>query len=77
MKNIDIENRNEVLAAKLRTLNRWIINSLRKWEIDHDTDYEVKFHGIMIPLLEGDDEDPLIIVNIISELARTFNTKLR
>jgi hypothetical protein len=77
LKNIEIENRNEILRSKLRTLNRWIINNLRKWEIDHDTDYEVKFHGIMIPLKEGDDADPLIIVNILTELAQSFNTKQR
>lgn len=77
LKSIEIENRNEILRSKLRTMNRWIINNLRKWEIDHDTDYEVKFHGIMIPLKEGDDADPLIIVNILTELAQSFNTKQR
>ena len=70
LKTVPIESRDATLKSKLRELNRWIINDLRNWEIDHDSDYEVKFHGIMIPLYEGDDQDPLIIVNIVTELAR-------
>jgi hypothetical protein len=70
IKLVDIENRKSVLQTKLRELNRWIIRDLRKWDIDHDTDYEVKFHGITVPLYEGDDEDPLIIVNIVESMAR-------
>jgi hypothetical protein len=77
LKNYDIEERNPILQSKLRELNRWIIKDLRTWEIDHESDYEVKFHGIMIPLHEGDDRDPAIIVNLVVEMAKSFNTKQR
>lgn len=77
LKTLDIEARTDYLHSKLRDLNRWIIKSLRGWEIDHDSDYEVKFHGMQIPLYQGDDQDPLLIVNIVSDLARWFNTKER
>lgn len=70
LKTLDIEARTDYLHSKLRDLNRWIIKNLRGWEIDHDSDYEVKFHGMQIPLYQGDDQDPLLIVNIVSDLAR-------
>ena len=77
LKNYEIEERNPILQSKITELNRWIIKDLRNWEIDHESDYEVKFHGIMIPLHEGDDKDPAIIVNLLSEMAKSFNTKQR
>lgn len=77
LKNYEIEERNPILQSKLMELNRWIIKDLRTWEIDHESDYEVKFHGIMVPLFEGDDRDPSIIVNLKAEMGKSFNTKQR
>ena len=77
LKAIDIKERNSVLKSKCRELNRWIIKDLRKWQIDHESLYEVKFHGIMIPLHEGDDRDPALITHIHTEMAKAFNTKAR
>lgn len=77
LKTIDIEDRNEVLQKKLRDLNRWIHNDLRKWEIEHESIYEIKFHGILIPLHEGDDRDPALITKFHDSLAKAFNTKAR
>ena len=77
LKSIDVEYRKVSLQAKLREINRWIINDIRKWDVEHSIDYEVKFHGIVIPLYEGDDSDPLIIVKIVESLARCFNTNKR
>lgn len=70
LKTIDPENRIAVLQKKLRELNKFIIKDLRKWEVEQDSDYEVKFHGIIVPLYEGDDADPLLIVNIVESKAR-------
>ena len=77
LKTVELEDRKTVLKSKLNELNRWIINSLRKYEILYDSDYEVKFHGIMVPVAEGDNSDPVIIVNIKPELAKCFNTNKR
>lgn len=77
LKNQEVDLRNDILRSKLREVNRWLIKELRTWEVASESDYEVKFHGIMIPLLEGDDSDPFLIVNLIPELARCFNTKQR
>ena len=77
LKTLEPEDRNPILRSKLRELNRWIINSLRSWEIEHESIYEVKIHGIMIPLHEGDDQDPALIVNFHNEMAKAFNTKAR
>lgn len=77
LKSIDIEHRNPILRSKLRELNRWIIKDLRNWEIDHESLFEVKFHGIMIPLHGGDDRDPALMTNIHTEMSKAFNTKAR
>ena len=45
IKNIEVEKRKPALQNKLRELNRWIIKDLRQWDVDHESDYEVKFHG--------------------------------
>jgi len=32
---------------------------------------------MILPIIEGDDVDPFVILNIIPELAQPFNTKMR
>ena len=77
LKNTEIDQRKEVLKLKLDQLNNWIINDLRSYKDNGDNDNEVKFHGVMIPLCEEDSNDPSIVVNIVVDLAKSFNTNKR
>lgn len=57
------------LIKKLMELNVYIDDKVRS-QIDHiQTDEKFKYSGIIMPMHEGDDRDPYVIMSILPELA--------
>ena len=47
-------------------------------QIDNiQTDEKFKYNGIIMPMNEGDDRNPYVIMSILPELAQPFDTKKR
>jgi len=41
------------------------------------TDFKFNYMGIVMPFEEGDDEDPQVIMKVLPELGKAFNTNKR
>lgn len=60
-------------------MNDWIQKNVRNQIQEKEITTESKYYheGVILPISEGDDVDPFVIMNIIPELACPFNTKMR
>lgn len=75
---MNIEDRMIYLQKKLDILKCEMIDNEVRSQIPFiNTNFKYNYFGIILPFEEGDDEDPYVIMNILSELALPFNTKQR
>jgi len=77
LKDFDQTLRKSKLETFLAEMNQWIEEKLREKEIDKKSKYNSYYKGVVLPLEVGDDKDPTLIVNIITELAHCYNTRMR
>ena len=77
LKDYDIKERKPRLMKKVQILNNWIDSKLRNENFEFDTDFKIKFQGLIFPMELGDDEDPIVVGNILPERCWVFNTKKR
>ncbi len=77
LKEIDEASRRAALVSFFVERNRWIDEQIRGKEIDLSSKYRKYYKGIVLPLENGDDNDPTIILRIIPDLGFCYNTKKR
>jgi hypothetical protein len=77
LKQLSIPERPHHLQSKLEELNTWIEQQVRSQFDTITTQSKFSYYGVIFPLVEGDDEDPYVVFNILPELACPFNTKQR
>ena len=65
------------LKKKLDEINDWIRDDVRSQVDSITTQSKYCYNGVVLPFELGDDQDPFIIMNIVSELALSFDTKKR
>jgi hypothetical protein len=77
LKNYPMSERKPILKTSLAEINDWIEKTVRGKISFVQTACKYKYYGIQMPLDEGDDEDPRIIMSFIPDLIIPFDTKKR
>jgi len=79
MKDIEKKDRMSKLKEKVHQLNRWIDKKIRNYDFPSEPSlhYKTMYQGLIFPIQTGDDEDPIIILDLVAERGRVFNTKTR
>jgi len=69
LKNFQTKDRMNILQNRLNDINTWVDANVRKEISNIQSMSKYKYHGVVIPFSEGDDEDPYMVMSIIPELA--------
>lgn len=77
LKNLALNERQNHLKRKLEEINSWVLNSVRSQVDTITTSSKYNYNGVVLPFSLGDDSDPSIIMNIVADLAFSFDTKKR
>jgi hypothetical protein len=75
LKDLALNVRYNHLKKKLDEINDWIRDDVRSQVDSITTQSKYCYNGVVLPFELGDDQDPFIIMNIVSELALSFDTK--
>lgn len=69
LKTLNPGDRTLYLKKRLTEINEWINTDVRSQLKDITTQSKYSYQGVILPLVEGDDEDPFVIMNILPDLA--------